>query len=214
MVTILAALPSKYSTWIGWGVVALFMLGTVVRNRDWQNSEAIFVRTLEAEPNIARIQLDLANILLNRGDDNGAYTHLDAGLRSMEGGKYSQLPDDFYRAHIGLGAILARARKYGEAREHLEAARKVNPEGEWSYLYLGAIDMEADNNLPRALEQLQKAVKLGPVNEVAQDYLGMVLFNLGRFREAKTAFEKALEINPTFKDARAHLEAANRSLAE
>ena len=73
--------------------------------------------------------------------------------------------------------------------------------------------MEADNNLPKALEELQTAVRLGPINEVARDYLGICLFNMGRFQDAKGAFEEALKINPSHKDARAHLEMANREIA-
>jgi tetratricopeptide (TPR) repeat protein len=152
--------------------------------------------------------------LLNRGDDANAARHLNRAAESLSSQKYSQVPFDVYRAHIGLAAILARTRNYAAAREHLSTAQKMYPVGEWSYIYMGGIDMEADNNLPKALEQLRTAVRLGPINEVAQDYLGMVLFNLGRFGEAKAAFEKALQINPAHKDARAHLDAANRSLAE
>jgi tetratricopeptide (TPR) repeat protein len=211
--TSLAAMPTRYALWIGWAVVGIFAVRSMDRNQDWKDGETIFAQTLESEPNIARIQLDLAKILLNRGDDNGARLRMETALASMDSGKYSQLPDDYYRAHIGLGAILARSRNYPQAREHLEAAKQADSKGEWPYLYLGGIAMEADNDMPKAVELLQTAVRLGPINELARDYLGIAYFNLGRVQEAKTEFEEALKINPTHTDARAHLEMANKALA-
>ena len=212
MATACAAIPSRYALRIGWAVVAIFALRSMDRNQDWKDGETIFTRTLESEPNIARIQLDLAKILLNRGDDINARHHMETALFSMDSGKYSQLPDDYYRVHIGLGAILARTRSYPQAREHLEAAKKADPKGEWPYLYLGGIAMEADNDIPKAIELLQTAVRLGPINELARDYLGIAYFNQGRIQEAKREFEEALKINPTHADARAHLEMANKAL--
>lgn len=213
MATACAAIPSRYALWIGWAVVAMFAVRSMDRNQDWRDGETIFSRTLESEPNIARIQLDLAKILLNRGDDNGARLRMEVALASMDSGKYSQLPDDYYRVHIGLGAILARSRNYPQAREHLEAAKQADPKGEWPYLYLGGIAMEADSDIPKAVDLLQTAVRLGPINELARDYLGIAYFNQGRVQEAKAEFEEALKINPTHADARAHLEMAAKALA-
>lgn len=211
MACAIAAIPSRYALWIGWSIVAIFAVRSLDRNQDWKDGETIFSKTLEQEPNIARIQLDLAKILLNRGDDVNARHHMETALFSMDSRKYSQLPDDYYRVHIGLGAILARQRNYPPAIEHLNAAKQADPKGEWPYLYLGGIALEAENDIPKAIDLLQTAVRLGPINETARDYLGIAYFNQGRVQEAKTEFEQALKINPTHAEARQHLEMATRA---
>jgi tetratricopeptide (TPR) repeat protein len=79
---------------------------------------------------------------------------------------------------------------------------------------MGGISLEADNDIPKAIEQFQTAIRLGPVNELARDYLGIAYFNQGRFEEAKAEFEAALKINSTSRDARAHLEMAKQALSQ
>jgi tetratricopeptide (TPR) repeat protein len=214
VVAILAAVTPKHVLWAGWTVVAIFAMMSIARNRDWRDSEHLYATILEQDPEVGRIHINLSDILLQRGDDSNAARHLNRALEALNTGKYSIFFDDYYRIHIGLGAILARARRYPEAREHLETARKLFPEGEWSYLYMGGISLEADNDIPKAIEQFQTAIRLGPVNELARDYLGIAYFNQGRFEEAKAEFEAALKINSTSRDARAHLEMAKQALSQ
>jgi Flp pilus assembly protein TadD len=214
LATLLASLLPKQGLWIGWALVALFATGSILRNRDWQDAEHIYTATLERDPEVAVLQINLAEVLLLRGDDTNAASRLNLALASLNRNKYQALPDEYYRVHVGLGAILARAKRYPEAREHLEYAHKLVPNNDWPYLYLGGISMEADNDLPKAIEQFQTAIRLGPLNEVARDYLGIAYFNQGRFAEAKAAFEEAMKINPTNKEVHAHLEMANRELAK
>ncbi len=214
LVTLLHSLLPKQALLIGWSLVAIFALLSVARNRDWRDAEHIFSDTLAKDPNVGHIHLNLAEVLLARGDDVNAARNLTQALELLNSRKYAQLPDDYYRAHIGLGAVLARAKQYGPAREHLEVAQKMAPNGEWPHLYLGGISMEADNDIPKAIEQFQTAIRLGPINEVARDYLGVAYFNQGRMQEAKAAFEEALKINPTFTDARNHLALVEQTLRQ
>ncbi len=214
LVTVLASLLPARGLWIGWSIVAIFATATILRNRDWQDGEHIYTATLEQDPAVVVHRTNLAETLLARGDDVNAVRHLNLALESLNSGNYATPPDEYYRVHIGLGAILARAKRYPEAREHLETARKMSPNSDWPHLYLGGITMEADNDLPKAIEQFKTAIRLGPLNEVARDYLGIAYFNQGRFAEAKAEFEAAIRINATYKDGYAHLEMANRELAK
>jgi tetratricopeptide (TPR) repeat protein len=214
LVTLLSSLLPQQTLVVGGSLVALLAFASVIRNRDWQDGEHIFSATLDRDPNVGHMQLNLAEILLGRGDDANAAIHLTKGLDLLNSQKYAVLPDDLYRAQIGIGAVFARARNYKAAREHLEAAQQLVPDGDWPHLYLGGISMEADNDIPKAIEQFQTAIRLGPLNEVARDYLGVAYFNQGKFQEAKTSFEEALKINPTFQDARKHLALAEQSLRQ
>jgi protein O-mannosyl-transferase len=214
LVSLLHSLLPKQTVVVGWSLVVILAVLSVARNRDWQDGEHIFSATLDQDPNVGHMQLNLAEILLARGDDANAAIHLNKGLELLNSQKYAVLPDDLYRAHIGIGAIFARRKNYAAAREHLEIAQKLAPDGDWPHLYLGGISMEADNDIPKAIEQFETAIRLGPINEVARDYLGVAYFNQGKFQEAKAAFEEALRINPTFQDARKHLELAEQSLRQ
>jgi tetratricopeptide (TPR) repeat protein len=198
----------------GAALIAVFCLLTVVRNRDWRTAERLYTVTLAAHPDVAHFLVNLSDIYLERGDDLRARQSLERALAALAKPQYAQVPYDAYRAHVGLGAIEARARRFEAARQQLETARQIYPQGEWPYLYLGGIAMEADGDFGRALAQLETAVRLGPLNETARDYLGVALFNLGRYQEAAREFQQALRINPQHREARQHLEMAARELAK
>jgi tetratricopeptide (TPR) repeat protein len=124
---------------------------------------------------------------------------------------YMHSATDRYRAHIGIGALDARAGKFADARAHLETALHYNPAGDWGYLYLGGIAMEADNDYPKAIALFEKAISLSPVNDVARDYLGIALMNQGNTAGAAEQFREALKINPENPEAKAHLEIAQHA---
>lgn len=212
MATLLSRTSSKNVVWAGWALVAVFAVVTVARNRDWSDSERLYTQTLAVEPEVAHFHINLADILMNRGDDATARRHFELALRSLVSSTYVQIPYDRYRAEIGVGALDARAHSYAQARKHFENALQIYPEGDWGYLYLGGISLEADGDYPRAIEYFKKAIQLGPLNEVARDYLGIAMLNQGKYKEAAEYFEEAVKINPTDEDARKHLQIANRAM--
>src|SRR5262249_34212740 len=152
--------------------------------------------TLAVQPEVAHMRINLADIHLKRNEDQAAGNLLASAEQYMKSDRYVRYPYELYRAYIGLGAIEARAGRYIEAREHFRKAIEVNPNGDWGYLYLGGIFMEADRDYDKAIENFQKAIQLGPLNEVARDYLGIAMLNQNNNAEAIRYFEEALKINP------------------
>jgi len=209
---LLSRTSSKNMLRAGWALVAVFAVATIARNRDWSSSERLYTETLAVEPEVAHFHINLADILMNRGDDAAARGQLELALKSLLGTTYAQVPYDRYRAEIGVGALDARAHNYGQARKHFESALQIYPAGDWGYLYLGGISLEADGDYPRAIEYFKKAIQLGPLNEVARDYLGIAMLNQGKYKEAAEYFAEAVKINPTDQDARKHLQMANRAM--
>lgn len=199
---------SRSVTYAAWAVVAVFAVMTVMRNRDWQDSEKLYTETLAHDPENAYFHLNLAEIILKRGDDASAKEHLAKAADVLAAGKYTFQSYETYRAFVGLGTLEARKENYTPARAYFERARQAYPNGEWPYLYLGNIAMAADNNAPLAISYLNKAIELGPINEVARDAMGVVLFNVDRIPEAIAQFQEALRIDPTFKPAQEHLQLA------
>lgn len=196
-----------------WIVAAVFALAAINRNSDWENSERLYTRTLETDPDAAHIRINLSDIQLKRGEDASAATNLEKAIASLDSGRFIDWTYERYRAYVGLGAIAARAQDYPKARRLFEQAVEVNPNGDWGYLYLGGVLLESDRDYPNAIAHFKKAIQLGPLNEMARDYLGIALLNQKNYQEAAHYFEEALRINPNYADAKAHLALANRALA-
>ena len=194
-------------------LIVLFAALTLIRNEDWRSDERLYQSILRVHPEVAHIRNNLADIYLKRDDDARARDYLESALRYLAGSVYTQSGDEKYRAHVGLGAIAARAQQYAEAREHLLTALEINPRGDWAYLYLGGVIMEQDGDYVAAMERFQQAIDLSPINEVARDYMGIALFNMKKYPEAIQYFQEALKINPAYKDAETHLQMATRALA-
>jgi len=213
-VSIIAALilsrSERNATLAAIGIVAAFGIYSFVRNQDWSSDEKLYASILRVQPEVAHIRNNLADIYIKAGQDDLAKANLEASLKSLASTTYLQADNEKYRAQVGLGALAARHQQYAEAKDYLNEALKINPRGDWAYLYLGGVVMEGDGNYELAMQFFRKAMDLGPVNEVARDYMGVALFNMKRYKEAVGYFQEALKINPTYKDAQAHLDMVNR----
>jgi len=191
----------------------IFAVAAAYRNQAWRTSEALYRETLRVQPEAVQLRINLADIHMKRGEDAAAKGLLDSSVEYMKSDRYVRFPYEMYRAHVGLGALAARAGRYAEATEHFQEAIEINPNGDWGYLYLGGVFMEADGDYNKAIANFQKAIDLGPLNEVARDYLGVAMLNQKNYKEAIRYFEEALKINPNYEDARSHLAIAFRGNA-
>lgn len=194
-------------------VAVVFGLGAVYRNQTWRTSETLYTATLKLQPEAVQMRTNLADIHLKRGEDEIARSLLESALGYIDSGRYIYVPADRYRAEVGLGAIAARKGDWEEAKLHCEKAIAINPAGDWGYLYLGGVLMEANRDYPNAMVNFKRAIQLGPLNEVARDYMGIALVNQNDYKDAIPYFEEALKINPNYEDARNHLAVASRALS-
>jgi len=208
--TIVSAFKIPRLNWIACSIAVVFALTAAYRNEAWATSETLYETTLAVQPEVAHMRINLADIHLKRNEDEAARKLLASAGQYMQGDTYVRYPYELYRTYVGLGAIEARAARYAEAREYLKKAIEVNPNGDWGYLYLGGVLMEADRDYPQAIANFQKAIQLGPLNEVARDYLGIAMLNQKKNAEAIQYFEEALKINPNYEEARQHLQIARR----
>jgi tetratricopeptide (TPR) repeat protein len=91
-----------------------------------------------------------------------------------------------------LGYMLAeRGERLDESVEYLKKALAIEPDNGsfldslgWAYFKAGKLDL-AEENLRRAAEQLR-------VNSVIQEHYGQLLFRMGRFEDAISAWNRAL----------------------
>jgi tetratricopeptide (TPR) repeat protein len=198
--------------WIVWGLIVLFGFLTIWRNQIWHDPETLYTQTLKSHLDVAHFRLGFADILLKRDDDAGARSQIDAAIMVLNSGKYLTQEQDNHRAVIGLGVLEARAGHYAEAKERFLSALRLSPGDPWPYVYLGGIAIRQEEDFPRAIEYLTKAIELDPILDLARDYMGIALFNSGRIAEATAQFEAALQINPYSRDARLHLNMSRTAL--
>jgi protein O-mannosyl-transferase len=196
-------------------IFALLSFGilTFARNRDWANNEKFYSSTLQIYPEATLFRVGLGEERMKAGDDLGAKNHFAKAIEDAKSNKYVQHGFQDYRALIGIAGIAAREERYSDAKAYLNEAAKLHTDDVGLYVYLGGIALQGDRDYPTALQYLQKAVQMDPLNETANDYLGVALFNLERYNEAARYFSEAVRINPNYKDGQLHLEMARQKLA-
>jgi tetratricopeptide (TPR) repeat protein len=198
--------------WICYAVVCTFAAMTIFRNFKWASAEQLYLATLEREPQVVAFHNNLAEIYIQRNDDDRAKSHLEAALRAWQDKRFVQRPFEAYGTDVGLAVLALRQHDYTAAQSHLANALEVNPDGDWAYMYLGVIYMERDHNYAAAIRDLERAVQLGPLNDFARVNLGAALFNQGKLLDARRMFAEALQINPTNTDAQNRLKLLGAAL--
>ncbi len=80
------------------------------------------------------------------------------------------------------------------AFEEMEKVIKADPHHSGALNYIGYTWADNNENLAKALEYIQLAVKLKPENAYIRDSLGWVYYRLGKNEQAKIELQKALEL--------------------
>jgi tetratricopeptide (TPR) repeat protein len=171
-------------------VVMAGALGTFERNKVWQD-ELIFYRDcLKKSPNKARPHDGLGSAFLKRGRVEEAIAHFKKSL---------QLDPKFAPAHNNLGVALIRLEKFSLAIDHFQEALHLMP---------GYVD--AFNNLTKLEKNLQidekikstrKELERHPDDSSIHYDLGILYASRGKMEEAKTHYQKSLELDSGNHDA-------------
>jgi tetratricopeptide (TPR) repeat protein len=93
------------------------------------------------------------------------------------------------------GLFLETAGRQDEAISIMEEVIKRYPAHGEALNYVGYSWADKSIHLDKALEYIQRAVKLKPKNGYVRDSLGWVYYRLGRIDEAREALEKAVELS-------------------
>jgi Flp pilus assembly protein TadD len=117
---------------------------------------------------------------------------------------------DAWMAHNELGLILGRVpNRVNEGIEHLQAAKRLQPESAEILNNLGVVLSDLPNRAPDAVTELQAAIKLKPDYAEAYNNLGSALAEIpGRKDEAIPAYRAAISIDPNYADAHNNLGSA------
>lgn len=172
-------------------VDARLLLGSLLAETGKQ-SEAIaqLEEAVSLRPQSAEAQNALGEAYNKFGDPNAARTLF---------AKAVALNPSFAAAQVNLGLILVQAGEWRSAGAHLDRAIQVlghTADAAYPH-YLRAKVFSALNQVPQAVEQLQEAVALKPDFGEAWSDLGLARKTALNEAGALTAYERAVELNPS-----------------
>jgi len=146
-------------------------------------------------PKAGVVWLDYGNALVNFRKYDEARVALLRAIKHMR-------PEHRYFPNGSMGHLYECKGDYHRAAEWFGKAAKMTP-GEATYLiFLGAVLVKA-GKLSEAMKYHRRAVKCkeGAIDE-AYFNLGGILGARGRYQEALTCFEKAIQLDPKYKLAK------------
>ncbi len=113
--------------------------------------------------------------------------------------------------HYMLSQLYTRQKKYDQAWEILQNLLKSHPQEETVYFYLGRLAVISEKNLAQGEAALQRYLQTTPTPghptvATAHLALGYLHQMQGRIELARSAFKKALALNPDYKQAREALD--------
>jgi tetratricopeptide (TPR) repeat protein len=202
----------------------------------WRNSERLWGRVLEIEPDSPIGNSAWANLLFkeNRVDEAIEYSmravraapqfaegHNDLGVGLARKGAVDEaieryrislsLKPGFDEAENNWGVVLAGQGQLDSAVAHYRRSLATNPDNPDAEVNWGNV-LVRQGRTDEAIGHFRKALWIRPDHADAHFNWGVALAREGRFAEAITHFRSALEIEPRHAEARAYLDQANRLL--
>lgn len=170
------------------------------------------IEVLEVDAEIANASGKSADIqaatdALLKADPTNVTANLILGNRWALKKKY-KLAANYYKKVIlkekdnedglfGYGQMTYYLGDLKESENAFNSLISYNPNSDIAFQYLGKLSAE-DENYRKAIENIQKAIKINPDNSDYYIDLGNYLRNLGRYDEAENAWTKAISLEPEY----------------
>jgi cellulose synthase operon protein C len=148
-----------------------------------------FGNAIQVDPRFGPAHYQLAQSYLKLQEWQRAYQELS---RTVE------LQPENNDAHIDLANLLIAGGKgddLQQAQEHIDLLLARQPDKPQVHEALANL-MSARNNLPAAIEEMQKAIKFGPDRWEAYLNLALLEARSNQFEGAEANFKKAVQLNP------------------
>jgi tetratricopeptide (TPR) repeat protein len=119
-----------------------------------------------------------------------------------------QIAPKFFRAHIDLGLLYQKAKRFEDAERLYKRSQEISPKNVQPLVNLGSLYIQESDvhqkegrevvgkYLDQALDTLETAVKMNPNSSVAYYYLGSANFKSQFLEEAEAAFKKVEQLDP------------------
>jgi Flp pilus assembly protein TadD len=207
-------------------VIAVCAVLASLQVRHWQDTVALWTRSVEVTPDDVFLRGYLGNALAQAGRFQEALVHHSEALRLRPGvaethnnlgftlanlgrideamAQYAEalrvLPE-YAEAHNNLGMALAAQGKIDEAlREFLEATR-IKPNDAEMHIN-AAMMLGRKGQAAEAIHHYTEALRVNPADAEVHYNLGVLLAGQGKLDEAARHLETAVQLNPRFQKAR------------
>jgi len=179
---------------LAWGLLAAIVLAlsvrTVVRNRDWKDTYALYSSAVRAVPNDAKMHSNLAGQYFARNQLDLAAREYQIALR---------INPDSPDALAFYSALEYRRGNYQVAGVNMEKALSMSGRNNLNYdfmvVYFAAILMKT-NHADGALEYLNREITESPAYAPAWSTRAELHYQLGQPEAARTDADTALRFNP------------------
>lgn len=159
---------------------------TIMRNRDWQNQDNLWLAAEKTSPSSHQNHNNLGDLYARRKE-------YDKSVEEFK--KAIELKPDYADAYHNLANVYHQMGRDNLAQESYKRAIEFNPRLWQSYQNLGAIYF-IEKKYELALETIQKAATINPNESSLKTNLAIILLQLNEEEKAKAEFEKALQLNP------------------
>lgn len=174
-----------------------------LRERRTPAGAAALAPTLAAEIEASSLHEE-ARQEIRAGNLFAAADHLKRALRANP---------RFTAAHLDLGVVLARMRRFDQAIPHLRRAVELAPHQAVGYCNLGLALFES-GAFDEATSVLSSGIQLDPESANLHKHFGTVLMQVGKWNEAISSFQKLVQLLPDSAEAFVRLGIAQQSAGE
>lgn len=168
-----------------------------LENRDLQQSQNYFSKTIELDPECWQAYFNRANVRVFLQDYQGAIEDLNIFIK-----QHPELPDP----HNSLGKAKLFAEDFVGAMISFNKAIEIQPDFEESYFNRGNTKMFIQD-YPGAIEDYNKTLEINQNNAAAYNNIGQCWVYLKDDEKAFANFSKAIEVDPEY--AKAYVNRAN-----
>jgi tetratricopeptide (TPR) repeat protein len=181
----------------------LYLAGAAFTRGRVEDARRLSSLVIEADPSIPDAYYLLGQInVLYGGTPDAAQAAVDLFSKGV-----ALRPADMMM-RAGLAHALVQTRRYEEAREQLRIVLAATPANPTAHLLLGDVYLN-ESNLDGAISEYEACLELAPGQVWAWYGLGQVYMAQDKKVEAIAAWQRALQINPTFTAAQQALDGAS-----
>lgn len=125
-----------------------------------------------------------------------------------------ELDPEFACAYRELGWIQRKQEQAEKSEYHLRKAIELDDQDGWAYIYLGNLMMDVQEDFASAEEAFKLALKVWPDESISHWTLGDLYWNQRRTQEAKSLYERAVELETDNSEANFRLGLLLKELGE
>lgn len=191
---------------------------TITRNEDWKSDDTLFLHDVKISPNSARANTYAGVALVRISDERkDSLEKKSQALKSLDYfRKALTIKPDYVPTLMNMGVAYSRIDSADAAEAVWNKVRRIEPNNSnlkqydeylfQSFYYRGLLEGRQKNFFASVID-LEKAVKYKPGNADGWYNLGGAYFSVKNFDGARSAWEKALQINPDLFQAQQGLKA-------